>query len=292
MKNIFIVFALLFSSISFAQITHTVGGNTVQLTEEITGNASLFYTVLEGTHRYFIKKDDTITELTNTRNNKGKYQQEYKELLSILTADAPQDVSNVNLTLGSLATYIDNYNVKSDMNYKMQKERPKAKARAGVFAGITNHPFVTNAKNTTVPTFGAEIEIYDEKRTRHSLALQIKQSLSGSDLDYTATQASFNYRFRVVNTAKFAIYPQVKFATITHSKSTSTSVDTTVTPNKIITHNSSGTAFDGPIILGLGADVKLGMGYLTFAADELVAAFLDNKGNFPLNLSMGYKFNL
>jgi len=286
MKNLFFAFALLLTTISFAQLTHTVDGKSVQLTEEIKGKASLYYIVINNNYRYFIKKDDKVTELTNTKGVNGKYQQEYKELLSILTADAPQDVSKVKLTLGSLATYIDNYNVKSDINYRMQKERPKPKTRAGAFAGITNHPFVTNKENTTVPTFGAEIEVYDVKRSRHSLALQVKHSLSSSDLDYTATQASFNYRFRVVNTDKFSIYPQVKFATFTYSESEYINTNT----NTI--HKSSGTAFDGPIILGLGADVKLGMGYLTLAADELVAAFLDNKGNFPMNLSIGYKFNL
>ncbi len=292
MKKIILVLTIFFSVNAFTQITHTVDGNQEQLTEEITGNASLLYVIIDGTHRYFIKKDGKITELTNTKDANGKYQQEYKELLSILTADAPQDVSKVNLTLGSLAAFVDHYNVKSDMNYKMQKQRPKPKARAGAFAGITNHPFVSNVTNTVVPTFGAEIEIYDVKRMRHSLALQIKQSISSSDFDYTAMQAGFNYRFRIVNTSKCALYPQVKFATITYSKSKYTTIDTSVTPNTITTGSSSGTVFDGPIILGLGADVKLGTGYITFMADELVAAFLDNKGNFPLNLSLGYKFNL
>lgn len=287
-----IIITLVFTLLSitcFAQMTHTIDGKSYELTEEITGKASLFYVISEGEYRYFIKKDDSLTELSNTKDENGKYQSEYKEILSILTADAGMDISKVNLTLGSLRTYIDNYNKASDIDYRLQAERPETKARLGIFGGISNNPFVRNPNNTIVPIFGAEAEVYDAKRSRHSLGVLFKQSLKADDFKYSSSQFGLFYRFRVINKESFSIYPQATFATYTFSKSeTTTTIGTTTTLTK-----SSGSALDAPIILGLGADIKLGNGYVTVSANELFALInFDNQGNTPVDLRLGYKFNL
>jgi len=284
-----LVFTLFLSVSSFAQMTHTIDGKSYELTEEITGKASLFYVVAEGKYRYFIKKNDALTELTNTKDENGKYQSEYKEILSILTADAAKDISKVNLTLASLRTYIDQYNKASDIDYKLQAERPETKARLGGFAGMSNNPFVKNPNNTMVPVFGAEVEVYDEKRSRHSLGVIFKQSLEADDFKYSSSQFGLFYRFRVFNKESFSIYPQATLATYTFSKSeTTTTVGTTTTVSK-----ESGSTLDAPIILGIGADIKLGNGYITLSANELVALIsFENRGNTPLDLRLGYKFNL
>lgn len=284
-----LVFTLFLSISSFAQMTHTIDGKSYELTEEITGKASLFYVVSEGEYRYFIKKDDSLTELTNTKDENGKYQGEYKEILSILTADAARDTSKVNLTLASLRTYVDQYNKASDIDYRLQAERPVTKARLGGFAGMSNNPFVKNPNNTMVPIFGAEVEVYDEKRSRHSLGLAFKQSLEADDFKYSSSQFGLFYRFRVLNKESFSIYPQATLATYTFSKSKSTTTVGSVTT----VFNTSGSALDAPIILGLGADIKLGNGYITLSANELFALInFDNQGNTPLDLRLGYKFNL
>lgn len=286
-----LVFTLFLSSSSFAQMTHTIDGKPYELTEEITGNASLFYAIIEGEYRYFIKKNDALTELTNTKDENGTYQNEYKEILSILTADAGMDISKVNLTLGSLKTYVDNYNKASDIDYKLQAERPVAKTRLGGFAGMSNNPFISNPDNTFVPVLGVELEVYDEKRPRHSLGLNFKQSLEmeSANLKYTSSQFGLFYRFRIINKTSFSIYPQATFATYTFSKSETTTTNGNVTS---VTKNT-GSALDAPIILGLGADIKLGHGYITLSANELVALInLENGGNTPLDLRLGYKFNL
>jgi hypothetical protein len=287
-----IIITLVFTLLSitcFAQMTHTIDGKSYELTEEITGKASLFYVISEGEYRYFIKKDNSLTELSNTKDENGKYQSEYKEILSILTADAGMDISKVNLTLGSLRTYIDNYNKASDIDYRLQAERPETKARLGIFGGVSNNPFVRNPNNTIVPIFGAEAEVYDAKRSRHSLGVLFKQSLKADDFKYSSSQFGLFYRFRVVNKESFSIYPQATFATYTFSKSeTTTTIGTTTTLTK-----SSGSALDAPIILGLGADIKLGNGYITVSANEIFALInFDNQGNTPVDLRLGYKFNL
>lgn len=284
-----LVFTLFLSISSFAQMTHTIDGKSYELTEEITGKASLFYVISEGEYRYFIKKDDLLTELTNTKDDNGKYQGEYKEILSILTTDAAMDTSKVNLTLASLRTYVDQYNKASDIDYRMQAERPVTKARLGGFAGMSNNPFVRNPNNTFVPVFGAEIEVYDEKRSRHSLGVLFKQSLEADDFKYSSSQFGLFYRFRVLNKESFSIYPQATLATYTFSKSKFTTTVGSVTT----VSNDSGSALDAPIILGLGADIKLGNGYITLSANELFALInFDNQGNTPLDLRLGYKFNL
>jgi len=284
-----LVFTLFLSMSSFAQMTHTIDGKSYELTEEITGKASLFYVVVEGEYRYFIKKDDSLTELTNTKDKNGKYQSEYKEILSILTVDAAMDISKVNLTLASLRTYVDQYNKASDIDYRLQAERPVTKARLGGFAGMSNNPFVKNPNNTIVPIFGAEVEVYDEKRSRHSLGLAFKQSLEADDFKYSSSQFGIFYRFRILNKESFSIYPQATLATFTFSRSeTTTTIGTTTT-----TFKQSGSALDAPIILGIGADIKLGNGYITLSANELDALInFDNQGNTPLDLRLGYKFNL
>lgn len=284
-----LVFTFFLSISSFAQMTHNIDGRSYELTEEITGKASLFYVVAEGEYRYFIKKDEALTELTNSKDENGKYQSEYKEILSILTADAGMDISKVNLTLASLRTYVDQYNKASDIDYKLQAERPVTKARLGGFAGMSNNPFVKNIDNTFVPIFGAEIEVYDEKRSRHSLGLAFKQSLEADDFKYTSSQVGLFYRFRVLNKESFSIYPQATLAAYTYSKSETTDI---VNGATVITKNTASN-FDAPIILGIGADIKLGNGYITLSANELVALIkFENKGNTPLDLRLGYKFNL
>lgn len=290
-KFLFLLVFTLFTLTASAQISHTIDGKSYDLTEEITGKTSLFYTIIEGEYRYFIKKNDAITELTNTRDANGKYQEEYKEILSIVTADAAMDISNVKLTLPSLKTFIDEYNKKTDLDYRMQAERPKAQARVGGFAGISNNPFVTNPDNTITPIFGAELELYDAKAARHSLAFGFKQSLKSGDFKYSSSQFSIGYRFRIINKESFSIYPQATLATYTFS---STEV-TTVSTDGLTTTTSTerGSTLDAPVILGLGADIKLGNGYLTLSMNELVALInIENQGNFPLDLRLGYKFNL
>lgn len=284
-----VVFALFLSFSSFAQITHSVDGKDVELTEDITGNATLFHAIVDGEFRYFLRKDESITELSNTKDENGTYQQEYKEVLSILTADAALAVKDVKLTLDSLKSFVDEYNKVSDMDYKLQAERPKAKARLGAFAGMSNNPFVKNPDNTFVPVFGAEVEVYDEKRTRHSIALGFKQSLKADDFKYSSSQFGIHYRFRVLNKESFSIYPQVTLATYTF---TSTEY-TTEAAGIITTHKDSGSALDAPVILGLGADIKLGNGYITLSANELAALVnFENQGNTPMDFRLGYKLNM
>ena len=307
-KHVYIfAFLVFFLNTITAQMSHTIDGKAYDLTEEITGKASLFYAIVDGEYRYFIKKENQLTELSNTRDENGKYQEEYKEILNILTADGGLDFSKVNLTLPSLKDYIDQYNKAVDIDYKMQADRPKPKARLGAFIGMSNNPFVINEDNEFTPVLGLEFEVYDIKVPRHSLAFGFKHNLQADNLkdstgeisgsntirysDYSSSQFSINYRFRVINKERFALYPQATLATYTFVNQESTVIETGTT--NVSTESLSSSAFDAPIILGIGADIKLGNGFITLSANELLALInIKNQGNFPIDFRAGYKFNL
>ena len=131
--------------------------------------------------------------------------------------------------------------------------------------------------------------MYDEKRTRHSLALGFKQSLKSDDFKYSSSQFGIHYRFRILNKESFSLYPQVTLATYTFTQTEYS----TVSGGLITTHKDSGSALDAPVILGLGADFKVGNGYITLSANELVALVnFENQGNTPMDIRLGYKLNL
>jgi len=290
MKRLLLVlFFALLGYTSQAQIQHNIDGTEYDLTEEISGKLSLYYVVIDGEFRYFIKKNDGITELTNTKAENGKYQEEYKEVLSIETADAGLDISNLKFTLASLKTFADDYNKAKDLNYKMQANRPKPKARLGAFVGVSNNPFVRNPENEITPIFGADFELYDTNAPRHSMFLGFKQSLKSDEFKYSSSQVGLGYRFRIINKESFALYPQATLATYTFTSTEVTVVDGLTTT----TSTDTGSTFDAPIIFAVGADIKLGNGYLTLSVNELLAVVnITNQGNFPMDVRVGYKFNL
>ena len=153
-------------------------------------------------------------------------------------------------------------------------------------------PFTLKNNLENVLLFGTELEAFSNNTdSRHAGFLNIRHTTENDDFKYSATQFALGYRYRFIKKANFNIYRQSKFATLTASKITTTSVD----PDNVgefITFENSKTDFDAALIFGLGADVKLGNGYLTLVYDSLFALFIDNQGNFPVDFAIGYKFNL
>ncbi|WP_055434805.1 hypothetical protein [Lacinutrix algicola] len=291
MKKIVLLLCLLtFSSFTFAQQTYTIGNESLELKTETEGALDLLWNTINEQYRYFIKTEDgNITELKNTKNTDNKYQEEYKKVLADLTS---MNVSKVNLTTYSLKSFIDKYNSSTDSNYVSSNPKSKVKLRLGIFGGITNSPFNKNPNNKSTALFGTELEaLSDNTDSRHAAFLNIRHTTESDDFQYSATQIALGYRYRFISKAKFNIYAQTKFATFTSSKVSSTIVDPSDS-TAFITLEDSSTAFDAPFIFGLGADIKLGNGYLTVVYDSVLAAFLDTQDNFPVDFAIGYKFNL
>jgi len=288
MKKIIFIVCFLFGITTLnAQKTYTINNETLQLKTEIDGKLDLLWNIIDGTYRYFIKTEDgSITELTNTKNADKRYQEEYKTVLHNLTN---LSTKKLRLTLYSLRNYIDEYNSSADQNYTSVTTKGSTKFRLGFAGGITNNPFANNPDNIKSPLAVAELEIYEEHiLPKHSGFFQVRHAFEPNDFKYSTTELSIGYRYRFINTQKFNIYGQLKFATVNFIDATNTFVDNGVT----VTENVNDTAFDVPFTFGIGADIKVGSGFITINYGELFAIFFNNQDNFSTDISLGYKFNL
>jgi hypothetical protein len=288
MKRIFLIvsFVLLAQIQSFAQETYTVNGESYTLKTEVNGTLTLLWNSIEGEYRYFAKKGNTITELKNTKTN-GSYQEEFKESLQLLTSDNPVPTTKVNLTLPSLKKYVNTYNKQVDPNFSIEEPSIQVGVRLGVFAGISNAIFTQNPSNTLLPVAGIDLELIDEiKLKRHSVVLRLKQTFENDEFQYNATQASLNYRLKFVKTETLDIFLNTKFVSYTYS-----SRDDFILDDGTLGSDSGGD-FTAHGIFGLGADYKLGNGYLFFNYNDIVGLGLDSNDEFPVDFTLGYKVNL
>lgn len=291
MKKFIILLSLLaFCSVANAQQTYSVGNETLELNTEVEGTLDLLWNTINNQFRYFVRTNNgTITELKNTKGSNKKFQEEYKTELTDLTS---LDASKVNLTTYSLKNFIDNYNKSKDANYVKNDSKSKLKLRLGFFGGVSNSPFVFNPNNEITPFVGSELEVVSDNITSgHAGFISLKHNFESDEFQYSATQFALGYRYRFINKTNFNIYGQSKFATLTANNSTTIIPDPDNVGSFITSENSS-IDFDAALIFGLGADVKLGNGYLTLVYDSLFAVFIDNQDNFPIDFAIGYKFNL
>lgn len=293
MKNITSLFCgmlLLFTCIITAQNNYTVNGESLALKTEVEGTLTLLWNTIDGEYRYFSKKADEIVELTNTKEN-GEYQNEFRQTLASQTSDIPQDVSDVNFTLPGLRKFFNTYNAAKDPSFKAAATPLKPALRLGGFAGVTNSTFTDNPTNATQLQLGAELELVDRaKFKRHAMVLRLANTFESSDYNYSAFQASLNYRFKFVMQPKFDIYANAKFVSYT-TFSGEFVLDEAAAPEPVVVA-TSGYNFAFPVTFGLGADYAVGNGYITLFFDDLVGLNVDSNGEFPTNVQLGYKFEL
>ncbi|MEP2936137.1 MAG: hypothetical protein ABJM06_12985 [Gilvibacter sp.] len=282
-----VLLLLCFVATGQAQESYTVNGETLTLKTEVDGPITLLWNTFDKQYRYFAKKGSAITELSNTKRD-GKYQEQYKESLTVLTADSPVDASKVRLTLAGLRKYINTYNTQADPNYVSNSETVELTTRLGFFAGITNHRFTANPTNESLPLAGIEFEVLDQKLLpSHAIVFGFRQSFKNDTYMYSASQLSINYRFKFVNTPAVAVYINTKLVTYTYSK---TEFDTVANPE--LPSEISGGNLQAPVIFGLGADIALGNGFIILGYNDAVALTIDDNGEFPIDFTLGYKFNL
>jgi len=290
MKKYILSFALCFITFLCAsQDTYSVNGKSYELKTEVSGTIDLLWNVFDGNYRYFAKKGDAIVELTNTKNEKNNYKEEYKTILEGITPEASLSASKVKLTLSSLRDYIETYNASVDPNYEA---KPKAKllTRFSVLGGLTNNPFIDNPENIMNPVFGAEFEFSEAMNLpRHSIYFQGKQVIGSEKFDYSATQIIIGYRFRFVNKEAFNIYTNLDLAQYVYAKTTTEILDEDV----LIEQELKNNGFEAPFTFGIGADIKLSdTSFLSIVYNELFSLMSENEGNFPTSFTIGYKFNL
>ncbi|MBK5212555.1 MAG: hypothetical protein JJE55_02700 [Flavobacteriaceae bacterium] len=283
--SIFVLFFLLSAGTLQAQQQYTVNGQTYTLITEVDGPLTLLWNTVDGEYRYFSKKGNDIEELKNTKQN-GDYQEEYKETLKQQTSDMAISTEKVKLTLSGLHAFFVEYNKKKDPNFGEETKSIDLQFRLGAFAGISNSIFTENPTNVLQPVAGVDLEIFDGvKLNRHALVFRFKQTFESSDYKYSASQLSLNYRFKFVKTPKFDAFINCKFAALTFFK-------TEQTKENELTSSKTKTNFNAPVTFGIGADYKVGNGYITFNYNDIVGLSVESNNEFPVDFTLGYKFNL
>jgi len=293
MKNLLsytLIAFLLFAGQSFAQNTYSVNGEELSLKTEVEGSITLLWNIIDGEYRYFIKKGNTITELTNTKKD-GHYQDEYLQILQANTSDEELSENKVKLTKESLADYFEDYNKIKDPNFVVEEKNIKLKTRLGAFVGITNAVYSDNVTNQTLPTMGLEFEIVENnKLKRHSIVFQFKQTFESSEYKYSASQFSLSYRFKFVKREKLDVFLNTKIAAYTFESIPRLVEDEDTGESGLVI--STEDNFSALMSFGVGADYKLGNGYLTFIYGDIVSIVEGSNGEFPIDFTIGYKFNL
>ncbi|MBA6153152.1 outer membrane beta-barrel protein [Gelidibacter maritimus] len=291
MKKLFLIALLLFSStLAIAQKSYTIDGQSIQLKTAVDGPVALLWNIIDEEYRYFIKtQDDQLVELINTKNANGVYQEQYKSALKDITNNT-LDVSKLKLRLPSLARFIERYNTAVNPDYISMHASFHPEIRLGIFGGITNSPFVENPQNVKSAVFGAEVEMLVTANRRHSGYLQLRQVAEKDEFKYQTTELSLGYRYRFIENSRFSVYGDAKFATLNFTKATVIYIDENDTIN---TEHIDETAFDIPLIIGLGADVKLSNTiYANLGYNQIFAIFFKNQGNFSSDITLGLKFKI
>jgi len=288
MKNLLsysLLVFLFFTSNLFAQETYTVNGEQLSLKTEVDGSISLLWNIIDGDYRYFLKKENNIIELTNTKVD-GDYQEEYKQVLQAQTESEDVSEDKVKLTTINLSEYFNEYNKKADPNYIVEENNIKLKTRLGAFIGVTNSIYSLNPTNELLPTLGLDFEIVDNNLLkRHSLLFQFKQTFESSEYKYSVSEFSLNYRFKFIKKEKIDVFINTKFASYTHEVIPTLNDDLELV-------QTTGDSFNALLNFGIGADYALGNGYLTFLYGDIVSVADDSNSEFPIDFTLGYKLNL
>jgi len=288
--SIFALFFFFFSATIQAQQEYTFDGQTYTLNTEVEGALTLLWNTVNGEYRYFSKKGNEIVELKNTKQN-GTYQEEFKGILKQQTSDAVVSTEKVKLTLPSLHAFFAAYNKKKDPNFNETEKSIDLQFRLGAFTGLSNSVYTLNPTNALQAVAGIDLELVDDvKLKRHSMVFRFKQTFESSDHKYSASQFSLNYRFKFVKTPKFDAFLNCKFASFTNTKR-EIIVPGGPTDGGVI-ESVSGSDFNAPVTFGIGADYKVGNGYITFNYNDIVGLNVESNDEFPVDFTLGYKFNL
>ncbi|MFD0977572.1 hypothetical protein [Salinimicrobium gaetbulicola] len=287
---LFIVLLLFTGSIS-AQEVFIIEGDTLSLKREVKGTLSLYWAQKDQDYRYFIQKYKRMAELKNSEVE-GVNQEEFKAQLADFTSDAEIDTRDVKFLLYSLKHFVNRYNALVQEEYSYNAATANIKHRLSLFTGLSNNRYTENPENKIAPILGLEFEFYDPNLARrHAAFLQLRQSFKRDDYHYGSTQFSINYRFRPLIFEKFDIHIDAELATFIYSEDQLDILDET--GNVVAVNHDSGLSFKAPLSFGIGTDYRVTeASYITFSYNDIVSLVLDSNGSFPIDFTIGYKFNL
>ena len=270
-----------------AQETFIINEDTLQLKREVRGTLSLLWTEKDHNYRYFVQKKDRLVELRNTNGA-----QEYKDQLQELTADAQMKTHDVLFVLYSLKHFTNRYNAKIQEDYVKNEATDNIQQRLSLFTGLSNNIYTENPENIMAPIIGLEYEFYDPNLApRHSAFLQLRHSFNQDDYRYTSTQLSLNYRFKALYLSNFDIHINTRLATLFYSEE---SLPIKNEAGEIIAiKEDNGFTFTAPLSFGIGSDIQITPNSsITLGYNDIFAIVWDSNGNFPLDFTIGYKYNL
>lgn len=287
---LFIVFFLFTATIS-AQEVFIIEGDTVTLHREVNGTLSLYWAKKNEDYRYFIQKKKRMAELKNSEVD-GVPQEEFKAQLADFTSDAEIDTHDAKFLLYSLKHFVNRYNALVQEEYSYNAATANIKHRLSLFTGLSNNRYTENPDNKIAPILGLDFEFYDPNLAkRHAAFLQLRQSFKKEDYHYGSTQFSINYRFRPLIFEKFDVHINVELVTFNYYEDQLDVLDET--GNVVDVKQDKGISFTAPLNFGIGTDYKVTeASYITFGYNDIFSLVLDSNEKFPIDFTIGYKFNL
>jgi len=270
-----------------AQETYIIKGDTLNLQREVKGPLSLFW-VKEGLgYRYFVQKGKRMIELRNEDNS-----QIFKEQLEEITADVKIKAQDVKFVLYSLKHFINRYNAMVQEDYEYNEASDNIKQRIGLFVGLSNNKFTENPHNVLAPVMALEYEFFDPNLApRHVAFLQLRQSFKQDKYRYSSTQFSLNYRFKALYFSGFDIHIDTELATFLYSEDNIRITDESGEVTAI--KEDTGFSFTAPFSFGIGSDIQLTENsFISISYNDFFSIVLDGNGSFPIDFTVGYKYNL
>lgn len=288
-KLLVLLLLLLISAGSQAQETYIIDQDTLELKQEVKGPLSLFYTSEDLDPRYFVQKGNRLVELTEIETDDIP---QYKLQLQKMTSEGDLSVVDVKFELYSLKYFVNQYNAKIQADYEYNASTDNIMMRFGLFTGISNNRYTENPENVLSPLIGLEFEIYDPNLApRHSAFVHLRQSFKQEDFNYTSTQLSLNYRFKIVRLKKVDLHVDLELVNAMYSRS---EIEVENDAGQVTgIKDDKGFSFNVPLSFGIGSDVKITEnGYITLGYNDFFSIVLDSNGRYPLDFTIGYKYNL
>ena len=237
-----------------AQDTYFKTIDNVQAKKIVDGSVALYYHYERNNFRFFVEKDNEITELKDERAARTSNEEDYKAVLNKIVANDNLSADYVPRTIYGLKDYLEDVNKSLDDDYKNMFEKAQITVRMGVFSGLSNNIYRTNVDNVYAPTTTLEFEFSDKREmTNHGAFVQFKHSFSNNELNYSATQFSINYRYSFLNTTGLRLFGNAKMATVTYAKSTMEYLDEN---EQLQSVSEKGFAFDTPVSVDTHSSIQ------------------------------------
>lgn len=266
-----------------------IEGDTLKLTAEVRGELSLCWDEGPERPRFFVRRGDRMLELKDSlHNGRAQYQME----LERITRDQNPSLGDLEFSLASLGAFVRTYNENAQQQ-KTQKESQRVFAsRIGFFTGLTNNVYADNPDNVLAPLIGLEFEMFNPQFSwRHSVVVDLEQSFKREGYRYTATQLSVGYRYRFVQINRLQFYLDATLGRLLYERDEYQEID--AHGQLLAMRDNSGFKLQAPLSLGIGADYQVTQkGYITFGYNEVVSATLESNGSFPIDITLGYRYQL